>query len=69
MRALSNDLREFIRLLASEGGEYPIVGAWSLAFHGRPRFTGDLDLFVRREGANADRLMRVIEAFGFGSVG
>jgi hypothetical protein len=69
MRPLSNDLREFIRLLAREGVEYLIVGAWSLAFHGRPRYTGDLDLFVRRDAANADRLMRVLEAFGFGSVG
>jgi hypothetical protein len=69
MRPLSNDLREFIRLLAREGVEYLIVGAWSLAFHGRPRYTGDLDLFVRREGPNADRLMRALEAFGFGSAG
>lgn len=69
MRPLSNDLREFIRLLAREGVEYLIVGAWSLAFHGRPRYTGDLDLFVRRDPTNAERIMRVIEAFGFGSVG
>lgn len=69
MRPLSNDLREFIRLLAREGVEYLIVGAWSLAFHGRPRYTGDLDLFVRRDPTNAERIMRVIEAFGFGAVG
>lgn len=69
MRPLSNDLCEFIRLLASEKVEYLIVEAWSLAFHGRPRYTGDLDLFVRREEANAARLMRVIEAFGFGATG
>lgn len=69
MRPLSSDLCEFIRLLAKEGVEYLIVGAWAVAFHGRPRYTGDLDLFVRRDAANADRLMRVLEQFGFGSVG
>jgi len=46
-----------------------IVGAWALAFHGRPRYTGDIDIFVARDSDNADRLMAVIEAFGFGQSG
>lgn len=69
MRRLSNDLQEFIRLLNAETVEYLIVGAWALAFHGRPRYTGDVDIFVRRDPANAARMMRVIEAFGFGKTG
>jgi len=69
MRLLSNDLREFIRLLNAEAVEYLIVGAWALAFHGRPRYTGDVDIFVRRDPANAARMMRVIAAFGFGKTG
>jgi hypothetical protein len=43
---LSSDLREFIGLLNSRGVEYVIVGAYSLAFHARPRFTGDLDVLI-----------------------
>jgi hypothetical protein len=46
-----------------------IVGAWALAFHARPRYTGDIDIFVAREQENADRLIEVIEAFGFGRSG
>jgi len=46
-----------------------IVGAWALAFHGRPRYTGDLDIFVARDPENASKLMEVIEAFGFGGTG
>jgi hypothetical protein len=46
-----------------------IVGAWALAFHGRPRYTGDLDIFVARDDDNAGKLMAVIEAFGFGNTG
>jgi hypothetical protein len=42
-----------------------IVGAYALAFHGAPRFTGDLDLFVRPTEDNARRLLAAIEAFGF----
>jgi hypothetical protein len=69
MRPLSNDLREFIRLLNTEDVEYLIVGAWALAFHGRPRYTGDVDIFLRRDAANAARMQRVINAFGFGQTG
>ena len=69
MRPLSSDLREFIHLLNTNSVKYVIVGAWALAFHGRPRYTGDLDIFVARDDENADKLMAVIEAFGFGRTG
>jgi predicted nucleotidyltransferase len=69
MRPLSSDLREFIHLLNTKSVKYVIVGAWALAFHGRPRYTGDIDIFVALEPDNADRLMEVIEAFGFGQSG
>ncbi len=69
MRPLSSDLREFIHLLNTKSVKYVVVGAWALAFHGRPRYTGDIDIFVAREPDNADRLMEVIEAFGFGQSG
>ena len=38
--ALSKDWREFLELLNLSGVDYVIVGAQSLAFHGRPRYTG-----------------------------
>jgi hypothetical protein len=54
---LSNDLREFLELLNSHGVDYVIVGAHSLAFHGRPRYTGDLDVLVRATPENAAKLV------------
>jgi hypothetical protein len=69
MALLSNDLRAFIHLLNTKSVKYVIVGAWALAFHGRPRYTGDIDFFVARDPDNADRLMEVIEDFGFGQTG
>lgn len=69
MQQLSSDLREFIHLLNTKSVKYVIVGAWALAYHGRPRYTGDIDIFVAREPDNADRLMDVIEAFGFAQSG
>lgn len=69
MKPLSSDLREFIHLLNTKNVRYVIVGAWALAFHGRPRYTGALDIFVANDQANADKLMEVMEAFGFGDIG
>ena len=69
MRPLSKDLQEFIRLLNKQRVEYLVVGAWAVAFHGRPRYTGDVDIFLRPDSTNAERMMQVIEAFGFGATG
>jgi hypothetical protein len=54
---LSNDWREFLESLNSRGIDYVIVGAHSLAFHGRPRYTGDLDILVRATRENAAKLV------------
>jgi hypothetical protein len=59
------DFDEFIGLLTARGVEFVIVGAYALAFHGVPRFTGDLDLLVRPTLDNAARLLAAIDAFGF----
>jgi hypothetical protein len=63
--ALSKDWREFLELLNSRGVDYVIVGAQSLAFHGRPRHTGDLDILVRPTPANARLLLALLNQFGF----
>ena len=63
--SLSADSREFIELLNSRGVEYVIVGAHSLAFHGRPRYTGDLDVLVRPSLENATKIVALLRDFGF----
>ena len=63
--ALSKDWREFLELLNSRGVDYVIVGAQSLAFHGRPRYTGDLDILVRPTPDNARLLLTLLNQFGF----
>ena|SRR5438128_2608503 len=63
--SLNADLREFIELLNSRGIECVIVGAHSLAFHARPRYTGDLDLLVRPSAQNATKLVSLLRDFGF----
>ncbi len=67
--SLPKDLKEFIVLLNSNRVEYVVVGAFALAFHGRPRYTGDLDLLVRPSRENAERMEKVVTAFQFASLG
>ena len=66
---LPEDWRAFIESLNSHGVEYVVVGAVALAHHGHPRYTGDLDILVRNSTENAQRLEKVLTAFGFGSLG
>jgi len=49
--------------------DYVVVGAHALAYHGAPRFTGDLDVLVRPDNANALRVLAALDEFGFGSLG
>ena len=62
---LAPDFDEFIGFLTAHGVEFVVVGAYALAFHGAPRFTGDLDLLVRPTPDNATRLLAALDAFGF----
>lgn len=63
--SLSSDWKEFLELLNARGVEYLVVGAHSLAFHGRPRYTGDLDVLVRPSESNAVTLVELLRDFGF----
>lgn len=66
---LQKDLREFIELLSSSGVDFIIIGGHAVAFHGHPRYTGDIDLLVRSTPENAERIIASLRAFGFGEVG
>ncbi len=66
---LSKDWREFLELLNFRGVDYVIVGAHSVAFHGRPRYTGDLDILVRSTPENARLLVDILNEFGFAKSG
>lgn len=63
------DWRAFIESLNSNGVEYLVVGAVALAYHGVPRYTGDLDVLIRNSPENARRLETTLAAFGFASLG
>jgi len=65
---LPNDFRELLELFNRHKVEYLIVGGYALAFHGAPRVTGDIDLFVRPTSENAERILLALDEFGLGSL-
>jgi hypothetical protein len=66
--AVQPDFKELLELFNAHRVEYLIVGGYALAFHGAPRYTGDLDLFINQSSENAARILAALEAFGFGSL-
>lgn len=59
------DWNEFTDSMEKHRVRYVVVGAHALAIHGKPRHTGDLDVFVDPTPANAKRLAKALRAFGF----
>ncbi|MES2828086.1 MAG: nucleotidyltransferase [Bacteroidota bacterium] len=66
---LAEDFEDFIKLLNQHHVEYMVVGGYALAFHGKPRHTGDLDIWINVSEENANRMLQVICDFGLKSLG
>lgn len=64
LEGLHEDYRDLRVLFADASVEFVIVGAYALAFHGAPRASGDIDLFVRPSLANAQRAFDALARFG-----
>ena len=62
------DYYDFVKALNECKVDYVIVGAYSLAFHGFPRATGDIDFWIRRDRKNAERMLNALTVFGFGEL-
>lgn len=65
---VQKDFKELLELFNAHNVEYVIVGAYALAFHGAPRFTGDIDVFVHPSPENAQKILSALADFGFGSL-
>jgi len=66
---LDKDFREFVALLNENNVRYLVVGGIAVAFHGYPRYTKDLDVWVDVSDENAANIVRSLSAFGFGALG
>ena len=66
---LHKDFSEFLQLLIDHEVRYLVIGGYAVAWHGRPRNTDDLDVWVDNSPANAERVVAALEEFGFGGTG
>jgi hypothetical protein len=62
------DFRDLLRLFNAHAVEFVIVGGYAVGHHGAPRYTGDIDLFVRPTDENAARVLAALGEFGFASL-
>jgi hypothetical protein len=62
---LPPDFKDFLRLLAAHHVEYLLIGGYAVGYHGYPRATADMDLWVARTPENAGKLVSVLSEFGF----
>jgi hypothetical protein len=67
MIPIPRDFRDFIALLNERRVRYLVVGGYAVAYHGYPRATGDLDLFIELSRKNAGAMVAVFKSFGFES--
>jgi hypothetical protein len=66
---VQQDFRDLFALFNAHKVDYLIVGTYALAYHGAPRYTGDMHVLVHSSPENAHRILKALEAFGFGPVG
>jgi hypothetical protein len=62
---LPPDFKEFLRLLNAHAVEYLLIGGYAVNYHGYPRATADMDIWVALRPANAERIVAALKEFGF----
>lgn len=66
---LPTDFKEFLKSLNDHQVEYLLVRGYAVGYHGYPRATGDMDIWVAGNSENAGKRVAVLMEFGFGSCG
>lgn len=61
---MNEDFQDLLRALLQTGARFLVVGAHAMAVHGVPRATGDLDVWISPDPANAERVWQALVQFG-----
>ena len=59
------DFKDFLKLLNSHDVKYLLIGGYAVGYHGYPRATADMDIWIESEKKNAVKLVTVLKKFGF----
>lgn len=63
--SLESDFKEFLKLLNTNRVKYLVIGGYAVGFHGYPRATNDLDVWVAISSDNAKKLVSLLRKFGY----
>jgi predicted nucleotidyltransferase len=61
---IAKDFQDFLRLFLDHEVRFMVIGGYAVVHHSRPRFTGDLDLWVESSPDNAARVIKSLKDFG-----
>ena len=64
MIELASDFRDLLQSFVDREVRFLVVGGYALAVHGRPRATGDLDVWIDTTPGNAERAHAALRDFG-----
>jgi hypothetical protein len=64
---LHPDFKDFLRLLSFHNVRYMLVGGYAVGYHGYPRATGDMDIWIETSGSNSKQIASVFREFGMPS--
>jgi predicted nucleotidyltransferase len=59
------DFKEFLKLLNDKGVQYLLIGGYAVAYHGYPRATSDIDVWIAVNSDNSKRMVATLREFGF----
>ena len=65
MIQLPPDFKEFLKLLNANRVKYLLIGGYAVAYHGFPRATGDMNIWVDMEKTNAEKVVSALKSLGF----
>jgi hypothetical protein len=58
------DYKDLLSAFHAHGVRYLIVGGYAVIFHAQPRFTKDIDFFIKADLANAQAIYAALADFG-----
>ncbi len=62
---LPQDFKEFLKLLNEKEIKYLLIGGYAVGYHGYPLATNDMDIWIAIDLKNAERMVKVLQEFGF----
>lgn len=65
---MHKDLKEFLKSLNEKKVDYMIVGGIAVAYYGYPRYTGDIDIWIKKSKENAQKVIEVVKNFGYSNI-